>query len=201
MSLRTCFYAPTNVFFQKILAYFVKPPARILDLTYGEGHSWEGFQHNTLLGAYEVVKMDIRRLPGIDVQADCRSLPFRDSYFDCAYFDPPFFVKEGKGKRARGTMLSAEDEVSWTHEEYREALEALKHEIPRVLKPGGVLIFKIMDEYVGHKFYPNHFIGYEALCGAMTPVAHFMCPLTRKGMPGLIVSNVIHYLVFRRRLI
>lgn len=70
-----------------------------------------------------------------DIMADFRDLPFEDETFQLAVFDPPHLDNLGKDAwlaQKYGVLLP-----SW-----REDLRAGFAEAFRVLKPGGVLIFK-----------------------------------------------------------
>ena len=92
----TLFFGDSAKAFQRILTHFVNPPAKILDLTYGNGNSWKGFEFNTLNGKYELMKCDIRKEKNIDLQIDIRK-PLPNEFtecFDCVYFDPPYYFKE-----------------------------------------------------------------------------------------------------------
>lgn len=70
-----------------------------------------------------------------DVQADFRSMPFDDGHFDVVLFDPPHMNKLGKD--------------SWMAQKYGVILNTWETDLQqgfeecfRVLKSGGVLVFK-----------------------------------------------------------
>ena len=91
------------------------------------------------------------------VQADARHLPLEDSSISCMMLDPPFLatkgksLREGTGNRINRRFGVYPDEVS-LHQFYAEALM----EAYRVLKPGGVLIFKCQDKVSSGKQYLSH---------------------------------------------
>ncbi len=110
-------------------------------------------------------KFDIQ--PQFDdvVKCDCRSLPVDDELFSCIMFDPPFLATKGKSLcedkgnviNKRFTVYSTENEL---HTIYSESLK----EFYRVLKPGGILIFKCQDKVSSGKQYMSHcFIMEEAV--------------------------------------
>lgn len=66
----------------------------------------------------DCINVDIRRLDGVDVQVDIRSLPFQDGVFEC---------------------VIAQDCIE--HIRYRE-VDGLLHECYRVLGPGGELFVR-----------------------------------------------------------
>lgn len=98
-------------------------------------------------------------------QADARHLPLDDSSISCMMFDPPFLattgqsLSEGTGNRINRRFSVFPDEQS-LHRFYRDALR----EAHRILKPGGILIFKCQDKTSSGKQYFSHvFIMNEAV--------------------------------------
>lgn len=192
----TCFDGTTNFVFQKILNFFVKKDAKILDITYGEGHSWRNINSEHIL-----TKMDKRKLKKDVIEADFNQyLPIqKDCSFDCIYFDPPYYFKEKIGNfNIQNQMFNNEEEVFWTEEELEKALRTLKKEVPRILINQGVIIIKIMDGYIGKKYYPNTFKIFNSLSNVLKPLGVFICPIKRKDTQGFIRCNHINYIVFKK---
>ena len=193
----TCFRGSTQAVFQKILTFFVKKGSIVLDLTYGRGLSWRGIKRD-----YKIIKVDKRKLFKDVIKADFNEFLKRkkSNSVDCIYFDPPYYFKEKIGKfNIENQMLNDEDEVFWTEKEFFKALNTLRKHVPRVLKKNGYLIVKIMDGYVGKKYYPLAFRIFEKISKVMIPQGVFICPINKKdNTRSLIRTNFIYYLVFRK---
>jgi len=131
--------------FEIILLHYVPPPARVLDTTCGKYKQfWKNLIPLLKMGLqYYVVWMDLR--PVGHVQADLKQLPFKDNYFDAVIFDPPYTKKlliEPPGHKIwkPDERYAMSGEIISEHMIRRHFIEA-----NRVLKPGGVIITKLMD--------------------------------------------------------
>lgn len=192
----TCFQGSTNIVFQRILNFFVKDGSIVLDITYGRGLSWKDLKEN-----YKIIKVDKRKLFDDVVKADFNDyLKKKESNsVDCIYFDPPYYFKEKISNfDINNQMLNNEEEVFWTEEEFRQALSTLQIEVPRVLKKEGIFIVKIMDGYIGKKYFPLAFELFNAMIKRMEAQGIFICPINKKDkISELIRINHIYYLVFK----
>jgi len=145
--------------FAEIIRFYLPPGQgrRILDATAGKRRFWENVQSSLFnpSAPYDVVFMDIKDRPNMDVIADCQLLPFKPRTFDAVIYDPPFGGK-GQGGMARGdfTYSWQENDVSYGFDITTAQLEQMTRrfcvEAARVLKRGGLLITKCMD--LGRKF-------------------------------------------------
>lgn len=124
----------------------IPPEKYILDCCCGSRMFWFDKKHPN------VVYVDIREEQHTlcdgrkleinpDVVADFRSLPFENESFNLVVFDPPHLHKLGKS--------------SWMAKKYGVLLPTWKNDIRegfsecmRVLKPGGVLIFKWNEDQI-----------------------------------------------------
>jgi len=197
----TLFFGSASRAFQMILKGFVRPPAKILDVTYGRGNSWKKFSQNTLVGTYQIVKMDLVKYEGVelDEQGDhSKPLPFENESFDAIYYDPPYYFREFvKGANLGKHLYNINEEVFWTLQDFKASLRGLRKEVPRVLKKGGILICKIMDGYVGRKYFPNSFCVFSSFSSILVPVGHFIVPIQRINYPDSVRVNHINYFVFK----
>lgn len=122
------------------------------------------------------LRFDIRPQAEGVVEADARHLPMEGNSISCMMFDPPFLATTGKSlKEGKGNLLNRRFGVfpneQSLHRFYRDALQ----EAHRVLKPGGVLIFKCEDKVSSGKQYFSHvFIMNAAVKAGFYPLDLFI---------------------------
>ncbi len=197
----SCFQGSTSTVFEHILKFYVKKDSTILDLTYGQGLSWDWFKTKPNEHRYKLIKVDKRKLSEDVIQSDFNEyIKNLKEKVDCIYFDPPYYFKEKISQfDIAGQMLDAEEEVFWTEEEMEKTFKILEVEVPRVLSDGGIFIGKIMDGYIGKEYYPNAFNLFSHMSRGLKPKGTFICPLQRKDtIMKFIRPNHIYYLVFQK---
>lgn len=132
------------------------PGGEVIDMTYGLGVFWK----NVDLSGYKLVKNDIDPERG-DVHEDFRQTHWEDGYFDAVILDPPYASRSGsliKASIDRGynnAKRALKDGIYGTEnvmQFYRDGI----NEAMRVVKPGGYIMVKCMDEIMGGKQQRNH---------------------------------------------
>ncbi len=113
-----------------------------LDPCYNVG----GFYKNGVV-AEPILKGDINPLSDSVMKLDVRNLPFASGSIKSVIFDPPFIVSSGKNKYKMAELYSSFNSVKELEQFYRDSLASLQ----RVLKHGGLLIFKFQDFVYGRK--------------------------------------------------
>jgi tRNA G10 N-methylase Trm11 len=138
--------------FPDIMRLYVADGADVLDMTYGNGVFWRQIPDDR----YNVTKNDIEDGRG-STSHDFRELPSDwDENFDTVILDPPYLYTGGfrtlrdsidRGYRNRERARSGIHGVAAVHQMYAQAyIEAY-----RVLKKGGFLIVKCMDQVMSGK--------------------------------------------------
>lgn len=119
-----------------------------LDPTYSIGQIYQGRVPQPTM------KSDINpQIEGVE-QYDCRYLPISNDKLGCILFDPPFVISMGEAKPAnkmteRFTGFTSWDELT---DMYSQALD----EFYRVLRRGGIIIFKCQDVLNGDYQFFTH---------------------------------------------
>ena len=103
------------------------------------------------------LRFDIRpQAEGVE-QADARHLPIPDSSLSCMMLDPPFLATRGKSLReGTGNRINRRFGVYPDEKSLHQMYEGIIQEAYRVLKPGGILIFKSQDKVSSGKQYMTH---------------------------------------------
>lgn len=119
------------------------------DLTYGNGGFW---------GEDDLppppIRLDIEPLVEGVTQADSRSLPMDDGSLSSVVFDPPFLTYVRSGREGNGGMVMARQFGGyWRYDELAEHYQSSLSEIARVLKPGGIAVFKCQDIVHNHRLH------------------------------------------------
>lgn len=87
------------------------------------------------------IKSDINPQSSGVLKLDVRNLPFKPGEFKSVMFDPPFLVSSGSSKYKMCQRYGSFETLDELKQFYQESLISLQ----RVLKHGGLLIFKCQD--------------------------------------------------------
>ena len=118
------------------------------------------------------LKFDISPCLTEVVQADCRHLPMENDSIDCLMFDPPFLATKGPSlsKDDGNNKINKRFGVYPTERELFQFYTDSLVEFHRVLKDGGILIFKCQDKISSGKQYMSHvFVMNEAVKAGFYP--------------------------------
>ncbi len=158
--------------FPNVLAIYVPPKARVLDMTWGKGVFWR----NVDTSVYDLTRNDL--LESADTHEDFRKMSFPNESFDAVVLDPPYMRTNNKP----GIMASNyrnQDINLRTHAAIIELYRDGATEAWRLLHDGGVLIIKCQDEVESRRQRWTH-VELMSLDG-------FLCEdlfvLVRKGLP------------------
>ena len=122
------------------------------------------FYQNTDVDA-PALRFDISPQREDVVKADARHLPLADSSISCMILDPPFLATKGKSLTAAdGNIINRRFGVYSDEKSLHRCYADMLTEAYRVLKLGGILIFKCQDKVSSGKQYMSHvFIINEAV--------------------------------------
>jgi len=121
------------------------------DLTFGNGGFWRTQPRPRLC-------FDATPLAAGVVEADSRLLPLEPSSIGSAVFDPPFltYVRGGREHKDGKVAMTARFGGYWSLSELEDHYRETISECWRVLRPGGVLVFKCQDIVHNHRLEAVH---------------------------------------------
>lgn len=203
--------------FPDVLKLYVKPPAFVLDMTWGNGVFWSKIPNRTFLHipasyvGYYIYANDIDPNRGM-YHYDFRKLP-EDwaGIFDAVVLDPPYLYTGGfrtlKDSIDRGYNNRARAEtgiygVKAVDQMYNDGIK----EAYRMLKVGGVLILKCQDQVMsGKQVWAHEIYGHYAEDAGFLKEDLFI--LMQNGMPTMrhkpekqkhARKNHSYFIVFRK---
>ena len=149
--IKSLSYDQTEII-QNILRLYVPTGKIDCDPTYGNG----GFYKGTGIPPPEYCFDISPRKAGV-AQTDSRSLPLADESISSMMFDPPFLATTGKSlTMENGNIINRRFGTYPGERELHRFYADSMVEAYRVLKPGGVLIFKCQDKVSSGKQYMSH---------------------------------------------
>jgi len=194
----TAFNIHSNKVFQYLISHLVRKGGTIADITYADGLAWKDFDNKK---GFVIVKSDKRK-----TQQDVRKQTIEEFFkitksesYDCIYFDPPHYFSDKVSKlNFKNKDLSDKKEIYTTEKEFKEMVTCVGENAYKILKDNGILIIKMIDGYIGSKFYPNTFNMFISVKN-LEPRGHFISVLNRRsGFPTVVQINHINFLVFKK---
>jgi tRNA G10 N-methylase Trm11 len=126
------------------LGMYVKPGAKIADVTYGKGVFWRHVD----VTAYDLHPSDI------ETGKDFHHLPYPDASFEAVVFDPPYMNGGGNVKESINDCYRNEGNMS--HENVMAIYLSGILEARRVLVRHGILFIKCQPAVADHKQKLTH---------------------------------------------
>ena len=103
--------------------------------------------YTTIWPKFATIRIDIRPRVKPDLVMDARKTSFPDQYFDEIYCDPPHIIDVRISSKSSPQGQKMKERYGyWSHpREWKEFIQATNIEFARILKPDGVLHYKIVD--------------------------------------------------------
>lgn len=116
-----------------------------VDLTYGNGGFWKEFSEQPK------IRIDLADKKNLTIRADSQRIPLLDHSINSVVIDPPFLHAAGKDS-IMGNQFGSYKSQKALRDMYRYSL----YEITRILKIGGICVFKCQDIIESGKQNWNH---------------------------------------------
>lgn len=120
------------------------------DITYGNGKFYGDIPP-------PVLKFDIDPQAEDVTEACSTALPLIDGCLNSVVFDPPFLTYIRAGREGNGKMIMANRFAGyWRYDELEAHYKGTLLESRRVLRKGGILVFKCQDIIHNHRMHCTH---------------------------------------------
>lgn len=123
----------------------------VLDMTWGKGVFWKKIDQNQ----FNLIRNDLDPARG-DEHYDFRNVPFASDAWSAVVLDPPYASRSSNKNSMVGNLYNNKYHNLKTVEDVLQFYYDGMLEAKRLLKPGGVLFIKCMDEVAGGKQHRNH---------------------------------------------
>lgn len=127
-----------------ILDLYSEDGWRILDATWGRGVFWKQTPRAPFAA------LDIENRKGVNVQGSFLALPFGPASFDMVVFDPPY--------KLTGTPAGIDRYRNTSYKNVESLYRGGMRECYRVLRSGGIMVVKCMDQVVSGKQNWQHIL-------------------------------------------
>lgn len=189
--------------FPHILSLYVRPGAKIADVTYGKGIFWKDVPRNL----YQLFPTDVAQ--GVD----CRALPYQDKNIDCVVLDPPYMHTPGGSAHVGhqnfegyyGNNRAANGSEKKYHEAVLDLYYAAGNEAYRILRDDGIFIVKCADEVCANRQRLTHveLINEYEKVGFVIEDLFVLIRRNRPGVSRLLKQrharkNHSYFLIFRK---
>ena len=127
----------------EVARLYFKPTDWILDTTYGRGVWWKNYKH--------------KRLVALGEDADFTELPYDDGEFDVVCYDPPYVSTGGRETSGLKEFLArfGLTDAPRNPKDLQTLCNTGATECKRVLKPGGLLLWKTKEYTSGGHLFPG----------------------------------------------
>lgn len=150
--LESVFFGRDRELLPKLLQFYAKRGARVLDATANKRRMWRG-----VVWEPRPVFLDIDPRVDPDVVGDFRAMPFDDASFDVVVFDPPHVTHGGARRTAARHNTSLVEAFGLDRipgppaSNISGLFTPFLREAHRVLRPDGVVLAKLKDNIHNHR--------------------------------------------------
>ena len=125
-----------DLLMERATRLYLKDGDRVADVTWGEGVFWRQVD----ISRFDFHRSDLLTCP--EAPHDFTNLPYESESFDAVVFDPPYIHDPGELTYYR----NFETTPGYNHDEIIDLYRKGMTQARRILKPGGYLFVKCMDE-------------------------------------------------------
>lgn len=150
------------------------------DITYGNGCFYKSG-----VAPEPLIKFDIDPQSDAVACADSTSIPIADGTLNSVVFDPPFLTYVRAGRSGNGNMAMAKRYSGyWRYDELEDHYLKTINETSRVLKKGGVMVFKCQDIIHNHKMHATHMMIVDHAKAAGMRLLDLFVLVAKRRMPS-----------------
>jgi SAM-dependent methyltransferase len=175
--LYTSHVGDNDLLIEQVAQLYLRPGMRVADITYGKGTFWLRID----LDKYHFFPSDIVTVP--ECPHDFREeLPYEPDSFDVVVFDPPYTHNPGQ-MIVNDSYQLKETTKGFYHDDIIKLYRQGMTQAVRILKPGGTLWVKCMDEIESGVQRLSHIEIYEIARLALSLQIQDLFVITQKYPP------------------